>query len=142
MNTPDTVNSPDALKSDPDSMEFYILRDEKVVICRNRQDVPYWQNRSTYLSSGRYSPEYKKVVFWPDPINPSLALRLLKEEMHINEDYSYAVSGLGTRAPKPTKKNNPVDKLDGVRKRAVEVLLERGLRIQNELTEDNSKEKS
>ena len=135
---PDTVNSPDSLKTDPDSMAFYVLRNEELVICKKLKDMPYWENRSTYLSAGRYSPQYKKVVFWPEPVNPSRAMALLKENRHIEEDYSYAVSGSGTKAPK-SKVKDPVDKLTGVRKREVEVLIERGMRRQtNEADKDNS----
>ena len=90
---PDTVNSPDALKADPDSMAFYVLRDETLAICKTRQELPYWKNRSTYLSEGRFSKKHRKVVFWPDPVNPARAMQLLKEHQHIEEDYTYAVAG-------------------------------------------------
>ena len=130
----DLVNSPDALKADPESMAFYILRDEQVVICKTRKDVPYWKNRSTYLSEGRYSPKYKKVVFWPNPVNPSRAIHLLTEQQHIEEDYTFAVVGSAVKAPKYRPKD-PVEKLSGVRKREVEVLMERGLRRQVRDTE-------
>ena len=125
----DSVNSPDALKADSESMAFYILRDEKVAICRDRRDVPYWQNRATYLSEGRYSPKYKKVVFWPNPVNPARAVQLLKEQQHIGEDYTYAVADVAIKAPK-LKTKNAIDKLSGVRKREVEVLIEKGMRQQ------------
>lgn len=125
----DKVNSPDALKKDPDSMAFYILRDEKVVICKNLRDVQYWQNRSTYLSSGRFSPKFKKVVFFDGSINPGRAMTLLVEGMHIDEHYSYAVANSAVKAPKASLKD-PLEKLDGVRKRAVEVMIERGMKVQ------------
>jgi hypothetical protein len=128
-NQQDTVNSPDTLMSDPDSMAFYVLRDEKVVICKTRKDVPYWQNKTTYLCVGRYSPKFKKVVFWPDPVGPTRAMRLLEESNHIGDDYSYAVSGSATKSPK-SKVKSPIDKLSGVRKRSVEVLIERGMKRQ------------
>jgi len=141
--TPDTVNSPDALKKDPDSMEFFILRDEKVAIAKKRTDVPYHKNRSTYLSSGRYSPKYKKVVFWPDPVNPLRAMKLLEENMHIGSDYTYAIAGSGTQVAKPTKEDGPLDKFDGVRKRQIEVLLSHGgMRIQGHDDSDDQSEET
>lgn len=137
MTTFDSANSPDALIKDENSKVFFILRDEQVAICKNFKDLPYWQNRSTYLSAGRFSPEYKKVVFYPDPINPGRAIHLLKENCHIEGDYTYAIAGSTTRAPK-TKTESPVDKLDGVRKRQVEVLMQKGMRQQ--VRENNSEE--
>jgi hypothetical protein len=134
MTEPDTVNSPDALKSDPESMAFYVLRDETLAICKTRQELPYWKNRSTYLSSGRYSSKYKKVVFWPDPVNPAKAMHLLKEHQHIESDYTYAVAGSAVRKPK-SKPKSGVEKLDGVRKRSVEVLLANGMRQQKSETD-------
>lgn len=125
----DTVNSPDALKSDPDSRAFYVLRNEQLVICKSYKEVPYWENRSSYLSMGRYSPKFKKVVFWPDPVNPGRAMQLLKENLHIEGDYTYAVAGSATKAPK-IKRGDPLKKMDGVRRRAVEVLMERGMKRQ------------
>lgn len=133
----DSVNSPDALIKDEDSKIFYILKDEQIAICKNFKDLPYWQNRSTYLSAGRFSPVYKKVVFYPNPINPGRAIHLLKENCHIDEDYTYAVAGSTTRAPK-SKTESSINKLDGVRKRQVEVLMQRGMRQQ--VSEDNSEE--
>jgi hypothetical protein len=125
----DLVNSPDVLKKDPDSLEFYILRDEKVAVCKDRRDLPYWQNRSTYLSAGRLSPKFKKVVFWSGPINPGRAMELLKENMHIDEGFTYAVADSAVRAPK-VKKENSLDKLQGVR-----VMIEKGMKVQKRESE-------
>lgn len=125
----DVVNSPDVLKKDPDSLEFYILRDEKVAVCKNRRDLPYWQNRATYLSAGRLSPKYKKVVFWAGPVNPGRAMELLEEAMHIGKGFTYAVADSAVRTPK-LKRGTSLDKLDGVRKRAVEVMIDRGMKVQ------------
>ena len=133
----DSVNSPDALMSDPDSKAFYVLRDERLLVCKTLKELPYWQNRSTYLSAGRFSSEFKKVVFYPDPINPSLAMRLLREQGHIESDFNHAIASSTTRAPK-SKKKSPVEKLSGVRKRQVEVLMDRGMVRQS--NEDNSEE--
>lgn len=136
-NSPDTVNSPDTLKTDPNSMEFYVLKDEQVVVCKSRQDLPYHKNRNSYLSSGRFSPEFKKVVFWPNPVNPMKAMKLLEENSHIGADYTHAISGSDSQVTKSRKRiKGPVDKLDGVRKRQVEVLMDRGMRMQND--PDNS----
>lgn len=139
----DIVNSPDALISDPDSKVFYVLRNEELMICKTLKELPYWQNRSTYLSAGRFSPEYKKVVFYPDPVNPSRAMHLLKEHGHIEEDYSYAVAGstlktsnkTGVFGRKPKSKEG-LENLDELRKREVEVLMQNGMRRQ--VREDNS----
>lgn len=136
MSNPDSVNSPDALMSDPESRVFYVLRDEQLMICRTLKELPYWQNRATYLSAGRFSSEFKKVVFYPDPVNPSRAMHLLKEHGHIEEDYGYAIAGSTTRAPK-SKKKGPVEKLDGIRKRQVEVLMDRGMRRQTSEVESD-----
>ena len=125
----DTVNSPDALMSDPESKCFYVLKDEQLMICKTLKELPYWQNRATYLSAGRFSAEFRKVVFYPDPVNPSKALHLLREHGHIEENYGYAIAGSTTRAPK-NKKKSPVDKLKGVRKRQVEVLIDMGMKRQ------------
>ena len=133
----DTVNNPDTLLSDSKSMAFYVLRDEQLVICNSRKDLPYWKNRSTYLSEGRYSPEHRKVIFWPDPVNPARAMKLLEDGNHIEADYSYTVAIATTRASK-SKTKSAVDKLRGVRKRSVEVLLERGMKQQ--VREVDSKE--
>lgn len=138
MNAPDVVNSPDVLKTDPNSMEFYILKDEQVVICKNRQDLPYHKNRQTYLSSGRFSPEFKKVVFWPSPVNPMRAMKLLEEGMHIGSDFTYAISGSDRQVTKSKKTHKPVDKLDGVRKRRVEVLIQQGMKLQENDPDNNS----
>ena len=124
----DVVNSPDVLKKDPESLEFYVLRDEKVAVCKDRKDLPYWKNRSTYLSAGRLSPKFKKVVFWPGPVNPSRAMELLKESMHIDDGFTYAIADSAVRTPKIKK--DPFDKLDGVRKRSVETMIERGMKVQ------------
>jgi len=136
----ETINSPEALKTDLDSMAFYVLRDEQLVICKDHKEVAYWQNRSTYLSMGRFSPKFKTVIFWPDPVNPTRAMHLLKEHKHIGEDFNYTVAGLSTTTPKSKLKKDPTDRLDGVRKREVEILLDRGMvRQQNE---NNSEENS
>lgn len=136
----DVVNSPDSLKKDPESLEFYILRDEKVVVCRDRRDVQYWKNRSTYLSSGRFSPEFKKVVFWPGPVNPSRSMDLLKEYMYIDDTYTYAIADSAVRTPK-LKKESPLEKLDGVRKRSIEVMIEKGMRVQKNESEGDVNKK-
>ena len=137
-----TATSPDALISDPLSMEFYVLRDEKVALCKRRKDLPYHQNRSTYLASGRFSPEHKTVIFWPDPINPARAMKLLKDNMHIDDDYTYTISGATTRVAKSTKETGPLDKYDGVRKRQIEVLMDQGLKRQSLESDDQSEQEN
>ena len=145
MNEPDIVSSPDALKSDPDSQAFFVLRDEQLVLYKSEAEAPYWKNRSSYLSAGRFSPKHKKVVFWPEPVNPGRAMHLLKEHCHIEDDYTYAVPASEGGWSKKTsvfghkpKDTTGLEKLDGVRKRAVEVLMERGMRQQER--EDHSEE--
>jgi hypothetical protein len=127
--------------SDPDSKVFYVLRDEQLMLCRTLKELPYWQNRATYLSAGRFSKEYRKVVFYPDPVNPARAMQLLKEHGHIGEDFNYAIAGSTTRAPK-TKKKGPVEKLGGVRKRQVEVLMDRGMKRQTREVESDETQES
>lgn len=135
----ETIASPDVLLNDPESMEFYVLRDEQVVICKRRQDLPYYKNRQTYLSSGRFSPKHKKVVFWPDPVNPQRAIQLLKEGLHIDDTFTYSISGASTRIGKATKPVGPLDRLSSSRKMTAQSLLNQGkMKIQGA---DNSQPK-
>jgi len=125
-----TISSPDTLLDDHNSMEFYVLRDESIAISKKRTDLPYYQNRATYLSSGRYSPKYRKVIFWPDPINPKRAFDLLIENKHIESNFNWMVSGATTRIAKKGKSNPHLDRLDGVRRAGVENLMKKGYKIQ------------
>ena len=145
MNEPDIISSPDTLKKDSKSMAFFVLKDEKLVVYQQESEAPYWKNRHSYLSAGRFSPEYKKVVFWPGPVNPGRAMKLLKEAGHIDSTYTYAVPASSDGFSKKTsifghkpKDRTGFEKLDGVRKRAVEVLMDRGMRQQTR--EDHSEE--
>lgn len=135
----DIVASPDVLLNDPDSMEFYVLRNEQVVVCKRRQDLPYYKNRQTYLSSGRFSPKHKRVIFWPEPINPQRAMQLLKEQLHIDESYTYSVGGSVTKINKSNKDSGPLNKLNDRRKMRAESLIRDGMKIQGA---DNSKEEN
>lgn len=137
----DSVNSPDLLKKDPQSLEFYILRDEKVVVCKDRKDVPYWQNRSTYLSAGRLSPKFKKVVFWPGPVNPKKAMELLQASNYIDKDFNYAIADVAVKSPKPKKGKDLLGRLNGVRKAAVEHMIERGMKVQEHAQSDSQETK-
>ena len=131
-----TITSPDALlTADPDSMAFFVLRNEQLVICKSHTEVPYHKDRSTYLSSGRYSAELKKVIFWPEPINPQRAINLLTESGHITSDFTYMVSGVATKVNLTTKTKGPVDRLTGVKKAGVDHLINRGMRIQKSVEE-------
>lgn len=136
MSEPDQVNSPDALLSDPDSKVFYLLRNEELAICSTLKELPHWQNRTSYLSCGRFSPKFKKVVFYPDPVNPGRAMKLLVDNCHIGADYTYAVAGGGTRTPK-SKVKEPPKVVNRVRERQVENLIRGGMRRQGG---DNSEE--
>ncbi len=131
--------TPDALISDPDSKVFYILKDETIAICKHRDELPYHKNRASYLSCGRFSAREKKVIFWPDPINPLKGFQLLVEHLFIKEDFSYSVASGTIIVKSTTKSRNPLDKLDGVRKRSVEVMIDKGMRIQGA---DNSKKEN
>lgn len=142
----DQITSPDSLLNDPDSKEFFMLRDEKLIVVRHRSELPpYLEKRSTYLSAGRFSPLTKQVAFWPDPINPNRAMELLKEGLHIDESYSYLLTGTENNARVVHKgeskdKEGPLGHLDGVRKREVEVLMDKGLMIQkDERTEGSNR---
>jgi hypothetical protein len=133
------VTSPDNLLNDPDSKEFFVLRDENLVVVRHRNELPpYLEQRGTYLSAGRFSPASKQVVFWPDPINPAKAMELLKEGLHIDESFQYTLTGTDSTARVVRKgeskdKEGPLGHLTGVRKRSVEVLMEHGkMKIQKD----------
>lgn len=127
-----TTNTPETLLSDSNSMAFFVLRDESIVLAKRRDDVPYYRNRQTYLSAGRFSPERQMVIFYPDPVNPRRAMELLIEGMHIDSNFSFQIQGgaVHTKVAQ-TPKNGPLEHLDGVRKREAEVLLEKGLKVQN-----------
>jgi hypothetical protein len=128
----DQIKSPDSLLSDPESKEFFVLRDEKLIVVRHRNELPpYLEKRSTYLSAGRFSPSSKQVAFWPDPINPSRAMELLKANSCVDDSYSYMLTGTenAARVVNKTESKNKeglLGHLDGVRKREVEVLMEHG----------------
>jgi hypothetical protein len=126
-----TMTGPDSLLTDATSMVFYILRDESVAIAKRPDDLPYHKRRETYLSAGRFSPEMKKVIFYPDPVNPGRAIQLLQDNMHIDDTYSVQIQG-GAVTAKVDESKGPFKHLGGVRKRAAEVLVEKGLRVQRD----------
>ena len=145
------ITSPDSLLNDPDSKEFFVLRDERLVVVRHRNELPsvpgrggYLENRSTYLSAGRFSPMSKQVAFWPSPVNPGRALELLREGLFIKEDFTTVITGAEAN-PSVVKKagsknrKSALDKLTGVRKRQVEVLMDHGkMSIQTDEPESNN----
>ena len=127
-----TITSPDSLMEDSDSMEFFILKDESVAICKHRRELPYIKNRATYLSSGRYSPKFKKVLFWPESIGLNRAVTLLAEKGYITSDYTYNISGTTTSiSSKGKKKKTNMPVKDGVRKAELDILIKNGMRIQS-----------
>ncbi len=139
-------NTPETLLSDPDSMAFFILRDESIAVAKKRTDLPYGKNdakyRNTYLSSGRFSPEHKKVIFYPDPVNPSRAMELLREEMHVDETYSFQIQDGPAQNKAPDPSNNLFEHLKGVRKRGAEVLVEKGLKVQKSGSQNSISKKN
>lgn len=130
------ITTPDSMIDDPDSREFFILRNESVVICKHRDEVPFAKQRSTYLSSGRYSPKYKKVIFWPNSFNLPRAFTLLVDGNYITPDYVKCVSGNATSVKKTKKKSKTATK-DGVRKAELDNLIKNGMRLQNDSSEED-----
>jgi len=125
-----TTNSPETLLSDSGSMAFFVLRDETIALSKRRDDLPYYRNRSTYLSAGRFSPEHKTVIFYSEPVNPGRAMDLLREGMHIDETFSFQIHGGAVKTKAVGTKGDPTSHLNGVRKRGAEVLIEKGLKVQ------------
>ncbi len=124
------VNSPDCLLNDKDSKFFYVLRDEKLAICKLQQELPYWRNRTTYLASGRFSPKHKKVVFTAGSINPSRAMQLLIQGGYITDDYIYAISDNTTKhvkTPDEKKDDTPFSHLSNIRQQQIKSLLDDGM---------------
>jgi hypothetical protein len=133
--TETTSNTPETLLKDPNSMAFFILRDETVAIAKREGDLPYGKNdskyRATYLSAGRFSPEFKKVIFYSNPVNPNRAMEILREEMHIDETYTFQVQGGGVISKSAdVVAEDDFNHLTGVRKRGIQVLVEKGLKVQ------------
>lgn len=128
----ETMTSPDSLLEDKDSQVFYVLRDESVALAKTRDELPYRQNRASYLACGRISPKHKMVLFWPDPVNPSRCFDVLLENNHIDGQYDYKVSGVSTKVGKKVKNesNSSIDRLDNVRQANIQNLLKGGMRVQ------------
>ncbi len=126
-----TIASPDSLLDDEDSMAFYVLRDESLALCKVESELSYHTNRATYLSNGRFSPKYKTIVFWPDPVNPQRALDLLIESGYVDPTYTWQVSGATTTVKtKKTNSNTKLGKLENIRQSEVKNLMDRGMKIQ------------
>lgn len=127
-----TISSPDALVKDQDSKAFYVLKDESIALCKHRSELPYHKNRQTYLSSGRYSPKYRTVIFWPESINVHRAFNLLVEQNLIESDYRYLVAGAITQVKGESKeKAHPgIGRHDRVRQAEISDLMKRGMRLQ------------
>lgn len=136
-----TINSPDSLLDDTDSKAFYVLRDETIALCKTHNELPYHKNRSTYLSAGRFSPKYKKVVFWPESINTNRAFTLLVENNHIDSSYEQLMSGQTTSLKGKVKQKDALksNRHTSVRKAEIENLEKAGMKNQKSLN-DNSKE--
>tara|TARA_R100001244_G_scaffold25113_2_gene25364 strand:+ start:27314 stop:27739 length:426 start_codon:yes stop_codon:yes gene_type:complete len=129
----DSIATPDAMLDDHDSMAFYVLRNEKLALCKLESTLPYHSKRETYLACGRFSPKHKRVVFWPGAVNPSRAVQLLIENRHIEQDWTWNVSGATTRVghKSPNTEINPkFARYDSVRKGELKNLVEKGMSIQ------------
>lgn len=140
QNVETTITSPDSLLDDKESQVFYVLRDESVALAKTRDELPYRQNRASYLACGRISPKHKMVLFWSDAVNPSRCFNVLLENNHVDGQYNYKVSGASTTTGKktPDKSNSAIDRLDSVRQANIQNLLKGGMKIQNK--NDQSKE--
>ena len=126
------IATPDAMLDDPDSMVFYVLRNEELALCKREMDLPYHKKRETYLSCGRYSPKHQKVVFWPGAVNPSRAVQLLTENLYITSSYTWHVSGATTRVKVTKLDGDPrFSRHDAIKRNALKNLVERrGMKIQ------------
>lgn len=126
-----TITSPDSLLDDDKSFAFYVLRDETLALCKLESELPYQANRSTYLSNGRFSPKFKTIIFWPNPVNPQRALDLLIESGHVDSTYTWQVSGASTTIKKHAPKtNSKITKLENIRQSEVKNLMDAGMKIQ------------
>jgi len=125
-----TITSPDSLLDDESSMEFFMLRDESIAICRHREELPYPKNRTSYLASGRFSPKYKKVIFWGDSVNSRRAFNVLIENRHIEVDFTFHVAGATTKITK-NKSISLLSRYDNVKRASIQRLLDKGHKLQS-----------
>ena len=126
-----TITTPDALLDDEESWAFYVLRDETLALCKVESELGYHNNRATYLSNGRFSPKYKTIVFWPNPVNPQRALDLLIESGYVDPTYTWQVSGGATTVK--TNRNDvksKLKKLENIRQSEVNNLMGKGMTLQ------------
>lgn len=136
----DSIATPDSMLDDPDSMAFYVLRDEKVALCKRESMLPYHAKRETYLSCGRFSPKHQRIIFWPGAVNPGRAIQLLVDNCHVKQNWTWTVSGATTRVGNKSKNAETDQKFaryDSVRKGELKNLVEKGMSVQECKKEDS-----
>jgi hypothetical protein len=77
---------------DPNANVFYVLVDQSVVTCKKATDQPFYKQRSSYISSGVYSPAQNKVIFWGDAQEVTECMKILVDSKTINEDTTYELA--------------------------------------------------
>ena len=126
----DIIATPDSMLDDQDSMAFYVLRDESLALCKHESHLQYHKKRETYLACGRFSHKHKRVVFWPGAVNPSRAVQLLVENMHVDSGFTWHVSGATTKITKRPAVDSKFARYDSVRKADLKNLVDRGMNVQ------------
>jgi hypothetical protein len=91
-----TENPETLLGSDSKAQAFYVLADKQVALCKPGEKptaLPYYKQRSSYISAGVISPANKKVCFWGDALEIDVCMEVLKDADAIDADFTYVLAG-------------------------------------------------
>lgn len=80
-------------QGDQKAFVFYVLANKQIATCKKAADLPYHKQRSSYLSSGVYSPALNKVSFWGDALEIPECMKILIESKTVEPDAKYVVAG-------------------------------------------------
>ena len=131
-------NNPETLFVDDAAKVFYLLKDETLLTVLPGQHLN--QHKFPFLSAGTISPRDKKIIFWPNPINPTKALNLLQEKDFIDPDYDCEISSdqlKTTTTSKRVKESNAKPHNKRLREITVERLQNQGMRLQGDKDQED-----